>query len=96
MDNDCAPVTFPDFTRGLWNKQKGYKHAYATPEQEAQTEAEAAAFTKALKSATAKFKLWNLYDNVKKAQTPAAQKKAQAALDKAMAKAKAQVAKATK
>ena len=96
MDNDCAPVTFPDFTRGLWNKQKGYKHAYATPEQEAQTEAEAAAFTKALKSATAKFKLWNLYDNVKKAQTPAAQKKAQAALDKAMAQAKAQVAKATK
>ena len=96
MDNDCAPVTFTDFTRGLWNKQKGYKHAYATPEQEAQTEAEAAAFTKALKSATAKFKLWNLYDNVKKAQTPAAQKKAQAALDKAMAKAKAQVAKATK
>ena len=64
--------------------------------QEAQTEAEAAAFTKALKSATAKFKLWNLYDNVKKSQTPAAQKKAQAALDKAMAKAKAQVAKATK
>ena len=96
MDNDCAPVTFPDFTRGLWNKQKEYKHAYATPEQEAQTEAEANAFTKALKSATAKFKLWNLYDNVKKAQTPAAQKKAQAALDKAMAKAKAQVAKATK
>ena len=38
----------------------------------------------------------NLYDNVKKAQTPAAQKKAQAALDKAMAQAKAQVAKATK
>ena len=96
MDNDCAPVTFPDFTRGLWNKQKGYKHAYATPEQEAQTEATANAFTAALKSATAKFKLWNLYDNVKKAKTPAAQKKAQAALDKAMAKAKAQVAKATK
>ena len=95
MDNDCAPVTFPDFTRGLWNKQNGYKHAYATPEQEAQTEATANAFTAALKSATAKFKLWNLYDNVQKAKTPAAQKKAQAALDKAMAKAKAQVAKAT-
>ena len=96
MDNDCAPVTVPDFTRGLWNKQKGYKHAYATPEQEAQTEADADAFTKALKSATAKFKLWNLYDNVQKAKTPAAQKKAQAALDKAKAKAMAQVAKATK
>ena len=95
MDNDCAPVTFPDFTRGLWNKQNGYKHAYATPEQEAQTEATANAFTAALKSATAKFKLWDLYDNVQKAKTPAAQKKAQAALDKAKAKAKAQVAKAT-
>ena len=49
-----------------------------------------------MKSATAKFKLWNLYDNVQKAKTPAAQKKAQAALNKAKAKAMAQVAKAVK
>lgn len=21
-----GPVTFPDFTRGLWNKEKGYHH----------------------------------------------------------------------
>jgi hypothetical protein len=39
----------PDFTRGLWNKQQGYKHAYATPEQEAQTEAIAKAYTLTLK-----------------------------------------------
>ena len=33
MDNNCASVAFPDFTRGNWNKVKGYKHAYA-PEAE--------------------------------------------------------------
>lgn len=89
MDNDCASVTFPDFTRGLWNKENGYKHAYATPEQEAATEAIANAYTKAYKEATAKLKLWTLYDNVQNAKTPAAKKKAQAALNKATAKATA-------
>lgn len=93
MDNDCAPVAFPDFTRGLWNKFKGYKHAYATPEEEAQTEAAANKFTKAYKEATAKLKLWTLYDNVQNAKTDAAKKKAQTQLDKAVAKAKNHVAK---
>lgn len=93
MDNDCAPVAFPDFTRGLWNKFKGYKHAYATPEEEAQTEAAANKFTKAYKEATAKLKLWTLYDNVQNAKTAAAKKKAQAQLDKAVAKAKKYAAK---
>ena len=93
MDNDCAPVAFPDFTRGLWNKFKGYKHAYATPEEEAQTEAAANKFTKAYKEATAKLKLWTLYDNVQNAKTAAAKKKAQAQLDKAVAKAKNHAAK---
>ena len=27
MDNNCAAVAFPDFTRGEWNVVKGYKHA---------------------------------------------------------------------
>ena len=93
MDNDCAPVAFPDFTRGLWNKFKGYKHAYATPEEEAQTEAAANKFTKAYKEATAKLKLWTLYDNVQNAKTDAAKKKAQTQLDKAVAKAKNHAAK---
>lgn len=93
MDNDCAPVAFPDFTRGLWNKFKGYKHAYATPGEEAQTEAAANKFTKAYKEATAKLKLWTLYDNVQNAKTAAAKKKAQAQLDKAVAKAKNHAAK---
>lgn len=93
MDNDCAPVAFPDFTRGLWNKFKGYRHAYATPEEEAQTEAVANKFTKAYKEATAKLKLWTLYDNVQNAKTDAAKKKAQTQLDKAVAKAKKHAAK---
>ena len=93
MDNDCASVAIPDFTRGLWNKFKGYKHAYATPEEEAQTEAAANKFTKAYKEATAKLKLWTLYDNVQNAKTDAAKKKAQTQLDKAVAKAKNHAAK---
>lgn len=93
MDNDCAPVAFPDFTRGLWNKFKGYRYAYATPEEEAQTEAVANKFTKAYKEATAKLKLWTLYDNVQNAKTDAAKKKAQTQLDKAVVKAKNHAAK---
>lgn len=96
LDNDCSPVTFPDFTRGLWNKEKGYRHAYATPEQEAATEATANAYTKAYKEATAKLKLWTLYDNMMNAKTDAAKKKAQVALNKGVAKAVAAAEKANK
>lgn len=96
LDNDCSPVTFPDFTRGLWNKEKGYRHAYATPGQEAATEATANAYTKAYKEATAKLKLWTLYDNMMNAKTDAAKKKAQVALNKGVAKAVAAAEKAIK
>ena len=96
LDNDCSPVTFPDFTRGLWNEEKGYRHAYATPEQEAATEATANAYTKAYKEATAKLKLWTLYDNMMNAKTDAAKKKAQVALNKGVAKAVAAAEKAIK
>ena len=96
LDNDCSPVTFPDFTRGLWNKEKGYHHAYATPEQEAATEATANAYTKAYKEATAKLKLWTLYDNMMNAKNDAAKKKAQVALNKGVAKAVAAAEKAIK
>lgn len=96
LDNDCSPVTFPDFTRGLWNKEKGYRHAYATPEQEAATEATANAYTKAYREATAKLKLWTLYDNMMNAKTDAAKKKAQVALNKGIAKAVAAAEKAIK
>lgn len=49
MDNNCASVTVPDFTRGEWNKMKGYKHAYATPEEEETSMEKAKAFTTQLK-----------------------------------------------
>lgn len=29
IENNSAPVEVPDFTRGGWNKVKGYKHAFA-------------------------------------------------------------------
>lgn len=49
MDNGCAAVAFPDFTRGEWNKLEGYKHVYATPEEEAEALQKAQAFTEKLK-----------------------------------------------
>ena len=54
MDNNCAAVAFPDFTRGEWNKVKGYKHAFASPEDEAIAAAKAEAFTARLKERGAK------------------------------------------
>ncbi|MGM9737168.1 MAG: Gfo/Idh/MocA family protein [Candidatus Cryptobacteroides sp.] len=50
MDNGNAPVAVPDFTRGEWNKIKGYKHAYATPEEEEASMRAAQAFTDSLKA----------------------------------------------
>lgn len=29
LENNSAPVMIPDFTRGSWNKVKGYRHAFA-------------------------------------------------------------------
>ncbi len=87
MDNNSAAVAFPDFTRGHWNDVKGYKHAWATPEEEAATEAAAQAFTAAQKEVVAANKLWELYDNVQ-----AAEGKAKALKKYNKAKAKAQKA----
>ena len=93
MDNNCAAVTFPDFTRGHWNDQKGYKHAYAEAADEQAAEAAAKAYTDAQKAATAQYKLWDLYDAVQKAATPKAKAKAEKAYRNAVAKADKQIAK---
>ena len=85
MDNGCAAVTFPDFTRGHWQDVKGFKHAYAAPADEVATEAAAEASTEAQKAAVEKFKLWDLYDAVKAAKTDKDRTKAQKAYDKAFA-----------
>ncbi|MBQ3129478.1 MAG: Gfo/Idh/MocA family oxidoreductase, partial [Bacteroidaceae bacterium] len=91
MDNNCAAVTFPDFTRGYWNKVEGYKHVYAPAEQEAKAEAAAKAYTAAQKKVTADFNLWSLYDAIKSAKNP---KSAQKKYDKAVVKAEKALAKA--
>ena len=85
MDNNCAAVTFPDFTRGYWNKVDGFKHVYATTEEETKAEADAKAYTAAQKKVTSDFKLWSLYDAVKTAKNPKAEQKK---YDKALRKAK--------
>ena len=54
MDNNCAAVAIPDFTRGEWNTVHGFKHAYATPEEEAASAEKAKAFTAQLKEQGAK------------------------------------------
>ena len=95
MDNNCAAVTFPDFTRGHWNEVKGYKHAYAPKDQEAATEAEAEAYTAAQKEATAKLNLWVLYDAAKNAEGKA-KVSAEKKYAKAAAKLDAQIAKILK
>lgn len=96
MDHNNASVAIPDFTRGHWNDVKGFRHAFAKADDEKTVETKAKAVTAAEKEATKKFDLWTLYDNVKNAKDAAAKKKAQAAYDKAVAKAKAQVAKVEK
>lgn len=55
MDNGNMPVEVPDFTRGHWNKQKGYKHAYAPAEEEAKTWQAAKEFTAKLKEKGKKY-----------------------------------------
>ena len=50
MDHNSAPVAIPDFTRGDWNKTKGYRHAFASPEQEEASMKKAVAFTERLKA----------------------------------------------
>ena len=89
MDNNCAAVAFPDFTRGHWNDVKGYKHAMAEPAAEAATEATAEAYTAKNIAATKEANLWALYDALKAAKDAAKKaegkdaKKAQKAVEKA-------------
>ena len=54
MDNGCAAVSIPDFTRGHWNDVKGFKHAYASEADEAEANRIAKEFTAQLKERGAK------------------------------------------
>ena len=64
MNYGNMPVEVPDFTRGYWNVQHGYRHAFASPEEEALVDAESAAFTQKLKEKGAKY--WSKKDKQKK------------------------------
>ncbi len=89
MDNNNCAVAFPDFTRGHWNEVQGYKHAWASPEQEAATTAAAEAYTVAHRAAVQACDLWNLYDAVQNAEDGEAKEAAQRAYDEAAARARA-------
>lgn len=91
MDNGNCSVAFPDFTRGHWNDVKGYQHAWASPAEEAATEAAAAAYTEAQKIAVKKLDLWNLYDAAKTGDAAA-----KAAYDAAAAQLDAEIETAEK
>lgn len=69
MDHNCASVAFPDFTRGHWQDKAAFRHAFATPEQEAETDAKAEAFTARLKENVVKNRLWEKFDKAKGKQT---------------------------
>ncbi len=74
MDNGNLPVEVPDFTRGEWNKVKGYRHAWAQPADEAEAAAKAKAFTEQLKAEGAKY-----WEKVAKQEAKAAKKAAKKA-----------------
>ena len=71
MDNGNKPVQVPDFTRGEWNKTRGYRHAWAAPADEAVTRTAAVAFTEQLKARGAKY-----WEKVAKQEAKAARKAA--------------------
>jgi hypothetical protein len=82
MDNGNMPVEVPDFTRGHWNDVKGYRHAWADPDTEAQTQAAGKAFTEQLKA------LGKVYYETLEKKGEKAALKALAAAKKKAAKAK--------
>lgn len=93
MDNNCAAVEFPDFTRGHWADVKGFNHAWATPDEEKIAEAAAQKFTESQKKAVSDHRLWQLYRAVKNSPEGKARDKALKTYNRALSKAKLQMAK---
>lgn len=83
MDNNCASVAFPDFTRGEWNVVKGFRHAFANADDEAEAERVAKDFTAKLKEKAAADNVWEKYDKAKAKAAEKAQKAAEKAAEKA-------------
>lgn len=55
MDHGNMPVAVPDFTRGAWNVQQGYRHAFAPAGEEAAVDKASAEFTARLKAKGKKY-----------------------------------------
>ena len=55
MNNGNIPVQVPDFTRGAWNVQKGFRHAFASKEEEEAVDKANEEFTAKLKEKGAKY-----------------------------------------
>ena len=55
MDHGNMPVAVPDFTRGHWNVDRGYRHAFAPAEEEAAVDKASAEFTARLKAKGKKY-----------------------------------------
>lgn len=62
MDHNSCSVAFPDFTRGYQDVQKGFRHAFATPEDERAAEMLAETSTQEQKERAVREKLWEKYD----------------------------------
>ena len=86
MDNNCASVAFPDFTRGEWNKVQGFRHAFANADDEAEAEKVAKEFTAKLKEKATADNVWAKYDEAKAKAAEKAKKEAEKAAKKAAKK----------
>ncbi len=60
MDHGSMAVEVPDFTRGHWRDQQGFRYAFATADEEAQQDAANHEFTLKLKASAEK--AWKKYD----------------------------------
>lgn len=63
MDNNCASVAVPDFTRGHWDDVKGYRHAFAPVDDENATAALSKQISAVQKQVAAG--AWDAYDKAK-------------------------------
>ena len=50
MDNDNAPIRVPDFTRGHWQDQQGFRYAFAEAAEEAAVDSLSRQYTRILKA----------------------------------------------
>ena len=62
MDHNVASVAFPNFTRGCWRRQSGFRRTYLSAAWEAKLDTSSAAATAKMKAEVVKQHLWEKYD----------------------------------